>query len=142
MWEFRYELRMLAYIMEKFLEHGADPHFQFVAERLNDKSWIFRLTVGRECREVLVRYGLAPWILYACEAASLTQFIKIFGFENEDQILHLVERNMKMFDGAVESEQELAALTNVGLLELAASDVEKLADSNSVRVHIARQLCL
>ncbi|RYP20746.1 hypothetical protein DL765_002626 [Monosporascus sp. GIB2] len=81
------------------------------------RDWVFTVIVGRERRELQLRYSSIAWRqqlldrTYSFSATSLSEFIRLFKFENEDKLLQLTESSMRLFEGKVEDETE-GSLTN------------------------------
>ncbi|KAJ3543630.1 hypothetical protein NM208_g3473 [Fusarium decemcellulare] len=77
--------------LEVFLEHGADPYFELTTEKSEDNKMVFRLVLERERRKLLLSSNVSycPF-----EATSLIEYIRFCGFQNEANILQLIDRNM------------------------------------------------
>ncbi|CZR68365.1 uncharacterized protein PAC_18264 [Phialocephala subalpina] len=110
-WRDRKSLTRLGCILERYLEHGADPYFLFHAiiekEDEGGNSWVLRLVLGREQQEVLLKDDRHSGTdFYSCEANSLAEFIELFDFENKDRILRLIERNTEIFESTADSRTE------------------------------------
>ncbi|RFU32608.1 hypothetical protein B7463_g3712, partial [Scytalidium lignicola] len=135
-WDLRQLLPKLGYVIERYLEHRADPYFLFYVTMEEEeeeeeeeepvlKNWVLKLVVGREQCEILQRLKTNRWTPYPFEASSLARFIESFHFENEDRILWLIEKNTKLFEGTVEGGTEEAENSDVdelheeGMLEIA-----------------------
>jgi hypothetical protein len=90
----------LGYIVEKFLEYGADPYFYISVTK--SLSWRLRLVVraGRERQEHWLKYTDPSQGLSECENISLTDLVERWGFENKTRILELIEKNTLMLEGA------------------------------------------
>jgi hypothetical protein len=113
--------KKVGYILERYLEYGADPHCVFTAEILDTSmterhdnieekggmcTAVLKLLVGQERRELLVesRFWRKPQTDYPVfENKSLVEYLEVFkdGFENWDRILQLVDRNLKGFGGTI-----------------------------------------
>jgi hypothetical protein len=113
--------KKVGYILERYLEYGADPHCVFTAKNLDTSiikehdnneekdgrlTRFLKLSVGQERRELLVKSGF--WTEYPTdypvfENKSLVEYLELFkdSFENWDRILQLVDRNLKGFGGTI-----------------------------------------
>jgi len=117
----RPDLQWLGHVLERYLEHGADPHFAFMVSDINPSIIaghshkrrrrdgpsfrVLNLFVGRETRELLVEVGDD---IVICQANSLVEYLEFFQdhFKNWDRILQLVDRNLRNFGGPVQSEAD------------------------------------
>jgi hypothetical protein len=112
---------LLGQMIEKFLQHGADPHFWIsVSKRDGDESdgdrwFIVKLKLGVERRRVLVqmnrRYG------YLRKRArrslpdlddSLHDLVELWQLENKESVLQLLDRNAKHLERASEGDGDVA----------------------------------
>ena len=110
------------YILIKFLESGVDPYFQLrTRTELEDVPQAINLVLGRERRNVLLVFSDRVAKLgddkLGLDLASLTEFVKWFGFENEKYILHLIKKNMEWFEGVPQEEAASMSLKQPPILE-------------------------
>ncbi len=99
-WSYVQRLTSLGYIVEKFLEYGADPYFYISVTK--SPNWHLKLVVGagRERQEHWLKYTDPSQGLSECENMSLTDLVERWGFENKTRILELIEKNTLMLEGA------------------------------------------
>ncbi len=108
---FRYEITAaiktmhgLGYVVEKFLEYGADPYFFLSVTNDPDPRVRLVVRVGKERQEQWLKilpFGSAP---YECQDMSLRDLVERWGFENKARILELIEENALMLEVAAEDE--------------------------------------
>jgi len=94
-------LRFWGYIMERFLEYGADPYFYISVT--SSPKWRVKVVmrVGTERQEHWLETKSVIWsALYECEDMSLTDFVERCGFENKSRIIELIKRNTLTLEGS------------------------------------------
>jgi hypothetical protein len=97
-------LRGMGYVVEKFLEYGADPYFYISVAKFPDWRMKLVVRVGKERHEQWLAATFHPnAVLYECDNLSLIDLIERWGFENKARILQLVEKNTLMLEGAGEA---------------------------------------
>ncbi|KAF4472943.1 P-loop containing nucleoside triphosphate hydrolase [Fusarium albosuccineum] len=88
-----FDIFRFRHTVEIFLEHGADPYFELTTEKSKDGKMLYSLILGRERRKLLLRnerYEYAPF-----KGTSLTEYIRLCGFQNDTKIMELVEKKMR-----------------------------------------------
>jgi hypothetical protein len=123
------ELLRLGFIVEKFLEYGADPYFHISV--LNSPQLLMKLVVRVQgkFREHWLVYSPeftcpAP---YECEDMSLSDLVERWGFENKMRIHELIKKNTLMLEGTSEHkdvclpEGEISTLDSSTTLGIAVS---------------------
>ncbi|KAH8593568.1 hypothetical protein B0O99DRAFT_688404 [Bisporella sp. PMI_857] len=95
-------LRRFGYIVEKFLEYGADPYFYLSASNSPQPRVKMIVRSGRERREQWLKCEYTN--LYECEDMSLTDLVERWGFENKTRILELIKKNELMLEDVEEYE--------------------------------------
>jgi hypothetical protein len=97
-------LRGMGYVVEKFLEYGADPYFYISVAKFPDWRMKLVVRVGKERHEQWLAATFHPSaVLYECDNLSLIDLIERWGFENKARILQLVEKNTLMLEVAGEA---------------------------------------
>jgi hypothetical protein len=82
-------------------EAGSMSDWDLSMDEENERDWIFRMTVGEDRRQLQLRYSDVDWRRQLvdrtkeCQAGSLSDFIKMYRFPNESQLLRLIERRMR-----------------------------------------------
>jgi hypothetical protein len=110
-YKFTEDLRGLGYIVEKFLEYGADPYFHISVT--SSPNWRVKLVVrvGGELQGYCLEYDFPPPppngrdkcpVPCECENMSLTELVERWGFENKARVLELIKKNTLMLEGADE----------------------------------------
>jgi hypothetical protein len=97
-------LHRLSYVVEKFLEYGADPYFYMSVK--NSPNWHLKLVfrVGGERQEQWLRYVIGKRAPCEYEDMSLIELVQRWGFKNKVRILELIEKNLLMLKGIDEVE--------------------------------------
>jgi hypothetical protein len=103
-------------VIEKFLQYGADPHFWISVPKRDGDSFIIKLKLGVERRQVLVHVDgsnnyLGKWRHRSLPDLddSLHDLIELWQLENKESVLQLLDRNVKHLERASEGSGEVAS---------------------------------
>jgi hypothetical protein len=99
---------ILGYIVEKFLEYGADPYFYMsvtISSEQQTKLVHIIVRIGGEIRDYWFNYHEAMYEeIGTCENKSLEDMVERWSYENKARVLELIRKNRKMLEGLVDSE--------------------------------------